>query len=117
MEKPESGITKKWKDEKRVFETEKNNFKFQPFFSIIKKGENNMALHRGELNYMGQCFTLYTHTNKNPVDNFSYQIAEKLYPDATPQELRLAARPIKMYLLDGFDRYKTIEIKEKKNVN
>jgi len=75
-----------------------------------------MILHKGEINYMGQNFLLYTHTNKNPINKFSYQIAKKLYPDATPQELRVASRPIKMYLLDGFDRYKTIEIKEKKNV-
>ena len=73
-----------------------------------------MALHKGELNYMGQCFTLYTHTSKSPINNFSYQIAKKLYPDATPQELKVASRPIKMHLLDGFDRYKTKEVKKEK---
>jgi len=63
---------------------------------------------------MGQCFTLYTHANgkRDPMDNFCYQIAEKLYPSATPQELRVASKPIKMHLL-SFDSHKITEIKEK----
>jgi len=71
-----------------------------------------MPLHKGEINYMGQDFTLYTHTTKSPVNNFSYQIAKKLYPDAAPQELRVASRPIKIHLLDGFDRYRITKRKE-----
>jgi len=76
-----------------------------------------MALHKGELNYMGQCFTLYTHTSKSPINNFSYQIAKKLYPNTTPQELKVASRPIKMHLLDGFDRHRITKVKEKRNDN
>jgi collagenase-like PrtC family protease len=73
-------------------------------------------LHKGEINYKGQCFILYTQNAKDPLNNFCYQIAKKVYPYNTTlrsKDIWNTAEKIRMYLTDGFDRYKITEIKEK----
>jgi len=69
-------------------------------------------LHKGEINYHGQCFTLYTQGARDPLINFCYQLAKKLFPTTSPS---IAARRIREYLTDGFDRYKITEIREDAN--
>jgi hypothetical protein len=69
-------------------------------------------LYKGEINYQGQCFTLYTRWKGDPLKNFCYQIAKKLYSGSSSKDLWIAAMGIKGHLEDGFDRYHITEVKD-----
>ena len=67
-----------------------------------------MYLWKGDINYYGQCFNLYTQTNKRDrgqaLYNFCRQIAKK---SETSFEV------VRSHLMDGFERYRIEEVSRK----
>jgi hypothetical protein len=69
------------------------------------------VLWKGEFNYYGQCFTLYTRTcpdfYKLAFPNLCRQLAKKV---------GRSYQSVSNYFLDGFDRYKITKVNKKKEV-
>ena len=71
---------------------------------------SDKVLWKGEFNYYGQCFTLYTRTYSNRIEDAFYNLCHQL-----AQKVGVSPQAIRIYLSD-FDRCCMTKMNEKKEV-